>query len=185
MSVNKNITIFTVRQQYFNNAGVNPKQGGCKEPGRRSDESSQLCFGIVQSCCRSDRSIFQFSVMRQQKSEIGLSANNSSGSSASCQRNEQPTPPNPLSHEVLLDIIDSYFDVSGVGRPCNDMSMLLGCFTATQEDDSAYSVTFMNNISCEVARLNAFLTQLFEERAFLKAKEVQITGISPKYLYRP
>lgn len=135
---------------------------GIQEPERHARESRGAHFWQNQSVVDSDRSIFQSFSMSTKKSEIGLSTKHSNGSSAAASRNEE-----------LFKIIDEYFNYSGLGEPVRNLGTLLNCFLTTQEgDEVGYAPSFLNEITYEVTRLNAFLALVYEQREFIKRKEV-------------
>jgi hypothetical protein len=158
----KNIIMFAERDQIISNYEVLHKQNWKEKPERRTGESPQLYFSIADSWSRSDRSFYYSIVMRDQKSTIGFSTKFSNGSSAAASRNEE-----------LFKIIDEYFNYSGLGEPVRNLGTLLNCFLTTQEgDEVGYAPSFLNEITYEVTRLNAFLALVYEQREFIKRKEV-------------
>lgn len=161
MTLNKNNYTLATRNCSFHVADYFKDTGSRAPKGQIFNCSATERF-------RSDYPLLFSSIsfrMRNRK-EICVEGKYSTFQPASSLRNGQKS---PVTHELLLKIIDDYFDCSGLGGPVRDMSMLLGCFLCTQNDEeTGYSHSFLNNISSEVIRLNAFLAELYEERNFIK-----------------
>ena len=150
--MNKKIFIFEPRQ--LNNVQGSIYQDWKKKPDWRKGESPQL-FNVLDINVVAATNPFYFNqlFMRQQTSEIGLSAKNSSGSSACiAQRNE--------AEKHLLTLIEDFYNEASAGEAVDNISTLLNCFM--DPENVGYNPRFACDTVYNTSRVTSFIIKLSE-----------------------
>lgn len=144
--------MFVMRDQNFSNDEVHHFQGWKQGPGGRTGESPQLNFSIAKCWSRSDPPFFKTFGMRDHESKKGSSEKCSTGPSTSASRNE-----------VIIKLIDNFFDQNGLSVPVEAINRLVDTYTIAAYEDGMDVFTLSLDVQ-QAGQVIGLICGLYEMR---------------------